>query len=166
MLQQSILSDAFEHHVWATTQLLDACASLPDSQLSSGVPGTFGSIIDTFRHLVAADRGYLFALTGGRVELIDVDALDLAGLRGVMASHAHEWRALILSGPDPTTDVVRTRDDGSRSHAPVGIRLAQALHHGSDHRSQICTALTHLGIAPPDIDVWDYGFQDGRVYEE
>jgi uncharacterized damage-inducible protein DinB len=47
----------------------------------------------------------------------------------------------------------------------MGIRLAQALHHGTDHRSQICTALTTLGVEPPSIDVWDFGERDGRVVE-
>jgi uncharacterized damage-inducible protein DinB len=51
-------------------------------------------------------------------------------------------------------------------HAPLGIRLAQALHHGTDHRSQVCTALTTLGIEPPAIDLWDYGALDGRVFTE
>ena len=41
----------------------------------------------------------------------------------------------------------------------MGIRLAQAIHHGTDHRSQVCTALTTLGIEPPAIDVWDYADQ-------
>ena len=49
--------------------------------------------------------------------------------------------------------------------APKGIRLAQVLHHGTDHRSQICTALTQLGIEPPLIDVWDYGFHENRLVE-
>jgi uncharacterized damage-inducible protein DinB len=47
----------------------------------------------------------------------------------------------------------------------MSIRLAQVLHHGTDHRSQICTALTTLGVDPPDIDAWDFGLQDGRVVE-
>jgi len=47
----------------------------------------------------------------------------------------------------------------------MGVRLAQVLHHGSDHRSQICTALTSLGVEPPSIDVWDYGETTGRVSE-
>jgi uncharacterized damage-inducible protein DinB len=47
----------------------------------------------------------------------------------------------------------------------MGIRLAQALHHGTDHRSQICTALTSLSVEPPLIDVWDFGWEDGRVVE-
>ena len=58
-------------------------------------------------------------------------------------------------------------DDGSEIYWPKGIRLAQALHQGTDHRSQICTALTTLGVEPPsiDIDVWDFGEQDGRLVE-
>jgi uncharacterized damage-inducible protein DinB len=45
----------------------------------------------------------------------------------------------------------------------MGIRLAQAPRHGSDHRSQICTALTTLGVEPPAIEVWDFGLHDGRI---
>lgn len=64
---------------------------------------------------------------------------------------------------EPTTDVIEFEDSGYETHAPLGIRLAQALHHGTDHRSQVCTALTALGIEPPSIDVWDFGGLDGRV---
>ena len=35
----------------------------------------------------------------------------------------------------------------------------------TDHRSQICTALTTLGPEPPLIDVWAFGLQTGRVVE-
>ena len=56
-------------------------------------------------------------------------------------------------------------DDGYEKSAPMGIRLAQALHHGTDHRSQVCTALTALGIEPPDIDAWDFGLATGLVVE-
>jgi uncharacterized damage-inducible protein DinB len=66
---------------------------------------------------------------------------------------------------DPDAELVRPRDDGSEAHAPRSIRLAQALHHGTDHRSQICTVLTTLGVQPPEIDVWDFGVQDQRVWE-
>ena len=55
--------------------------------------------------------------------------------------------------------------DGSETHAPKGIRLAQVIHHGTDHRSQICTALTQLGVEPPEIDVWAYGVASGRITE-
>ena len=60
----SLMNDAFGHHVWATLRLLDACDPLSPEQLSSAVPGTYGSILDTMRHLVGSDAGYLAALTG------------------------------------------------------------------------------------------------------
>jgi hypothetical protein len=47
----------------------------------------------------------------------------------------------------------------------MSIRLAQVLHLGTDHRSQICTDLTTLRVDPPEIDIWDFGIQDGRVVE-
>jgi uncharacterized damage-inducible protein DinB len=66
---------------------------------------------------------------------------------------------------DPEEMLLRVRDDGSTLLAPKGIRLAQVLHHGTDHRSQICTVLTQLGIEPPLFDVWDYGEAHGRLVE-
>ena len=37
------------------------------------------------------------------------------------------------------------------------------IQHGTDHRSQVCTALTSLGVEPPEIDLWDYGEATGRT---
>jgi uncharacterized damage-inducible protein DinB len=74
------------------------------------------------------------------------------------------WTELLAQNPDMSRMIVRHRDDGSESHAPLSIRLAQALHHGTDHRSQVCTALTTLGIEPPAIDVWDFAALDGRMF--
>jgi uncharacterized damage-inducible protein DinB len=159
------MGDAFGHHVWATLRVIDACAELEPGQADTAVPGTYGSIIETLRHLVAADAGYLFALTGGRIRLAETEGMDLSALRAEMEGHGAAWSSLLAEDPDPTAVVVRRRDDGSETHAPVSIRLAQALHHGTDHRSQVCTALTALGVEPPAIDVWDFGAADGRVVE-
>ena len=123
-MTRPILSDAFAHHVWATQRLIDTCIGLTPEQLATFEPGTYGTIIETMRHLVGGDASYLFVLSGGRYP-----------------------------------------DDGSEAHAPLGIRLAQVVHHGTDHRSQICTALTTLGIEPPLIDAWDFAESEGRFSE-
>ena len=160
-----MLEDAFAHHVWATLGLLDVCLALTPDQLETTVPGTYGSILDTQRHLVGSDASYLFVTSGGRTPPIDEDTMGLAELRAVMERHRTAWSELLAGEPDPTAVLVRHRDDGSESQAPMSIRLAQALHHGTDHRSQVCTALTTLGIEPPGIDVWDFGAAAGRVVE-
>jgi uncharacterized damage-inducible protein DinB len=164
-MSRSLLEDAFAHHVWASLRLIDACLELSPEQLETGVPGTYGSIIETQRHLVGADSSYLFVLSGERTPVIDEDHMDLAALRAEMESHGAAWSQILAEDPDPDAALVRRRDDGSETHAPIGIRLAQALHHGTDHRSQICTALTTLGVEPPLIDVWDFGGQVGGVVE-
>ncbi len=164
-MSASLLDDAFGHHVWATLRVLDACAELDAEQLGTAVPGTYGSILDTLRHLVGGDSSYLFVLSRERIPPIDEDGMDLPQLREVMERHGPAWASVLAADPDPTEVLVRRREDGSQTHAPVGVRLAQALHHGTDHRSQICTALTTLGIEPPAIDVWDFADEQGRLVE-
>ena len=159
---RSLLDDAFGHHVWATLRLIDECLTLAPSQMETAVPGTYGSILATTRHLVGADSGCLFRLTDGALPRIDQEHIDLGELRAAMEGDGVAWSRLLEENLDPDAMVVTRREDGSESRDPVGIRLAQALHHGTDHRSQICAALSTLGIEPPSIDVWDYGDSIGR----
>jgi uncharacterized damage-inducible protein DinB len=163
-MTSSLLTDAFGHNVWATVRIIDACRELSPEQLETTVPGTYGSILDTLRHTVEADCNYLHVLSGGTRPQIDEQG-ELPYLREAMAENGPAWAALLDTGLDPDEIVVRHRDDGSESHAPAGVRLAQALHHGTDHRSQVCTALTSLGIEPPEIDLWAYAREDGRAFE-
>ena len=163
-MSSPILGDAFGHHVWASIRMLDACAALDEAQLSTTVPGTYGSIIDTLRHLVDGDVFYLDVLLGGDPEPFDKAGSDIPTLRAVMEAHDGVWQHLIRGELDPNQDVVEYEASGYETHAPLGIRLGQALYHGTDHRSQVCTALTSLGIEPPAIEVWDYATRDGRFY--
>ena len=162
----ALFEDAFAHHVWATTRLIDACLALNTKELATAVPGTYGSIIETMRHLVEGDSDYLSITTGDRTHLIGAEHMDLPELRVAMENDGAHWSRLLAQDLDPNAMVKEIdADDGYERDATTGIRLAQALHHGTDHRSQICTALTALGVEPPGIDAWTYGLQAGRVVE-
>ncbi len=163
-MTRTALDDAFDHHVWATLRLLDVCEPLTPEQLATSVPGTYGSILETLRHTVGADRSYLALLSGGAVEEVDESGFDLAALRAVMEADWPAWGTLLAANPDAEEIVVRHNPDADSS-APLGIRLAQAIQHGTDHRSQICTALTSLGIEPPELDVWAYADAQGLLTE-
>ncbi len=118
------------------------------------------------RHIVGTPSWYLFVASGDRTHLIDADQMDVQDLRAAMEAHQAGWSRLLEKDLDPETILREVDDhDGFERHLPVGIQLAQALHHGSDHRSQVCTALTTLGLPVPDIDVWAFGLHDGRVIE-
>ena len=159
----SPLSDAFRHHIWATEVILETCASLTDEQLNAPAPGTYGPIIETLRHIVQADSFYLRIFTDGRVEEIDGDAkLGLDELRAAFAAYGQAYDELLAANPHPDAWVIE-RGDYGEFHSMMGLRLAQVVHHGSDHRSQVCTALTSLGVTPPEIDLWAYGEAVGRT---
>ena len=55
---------AVRHSCWANLELIAFCATLPAEQLAWTVPGSFGTIQQTLQHIVGAEQGYLFALTG------------------------------------------------------------------------------------------------------
>ena len=165
-MPRSPLADAIDHHVWATLQVLDLLAPLSEEQLATNVPGTYGTILATARHLVGSDRWYLYVQSGGAVDQIDDESMSIAELRAAMAPDAGFWAEILARNPDPEAFLSYTRDDGSKAHATWGVRLAQALDHGTDHRSQLCTALTTLGIEPPEIDVWAWAMTTGRFREE
>jgi hypothetical protein len=47
------------------------------------------------------------------------------------------------------------RDRPELPHA-TNLLIVQALQHGNDHRTQICTVLSTNGFETPDLDVWAY----------
>ena len=92
--------------------------------------------------------------------------MDLLELRPAMEADGRAWSTFLAQDPDPDAVLQEVDESGGKVRgAPVGIRLAQALNHGTDHRSQICSVLTALGVEPPGIDVWDFGLQNDLVVE-
>src|SRR5690348_3555291 len=53
------LHDAFRHNSWATKQLLEVCRGLSREQLTLTTNESFGSILDTFNHILFSDAGYV-----------------------------------------------------------------------------------------------------------
>ncbi len=161
-------TDAIRHHIWATRNQLEACAALTDEQLATSVPGTYGSILDTVRHVVGGDCSYLFVISGGRFGTTEVDeeTMTVPELLATFDENAIGWETLLSEPEDDDRRAVRHRPDGSSTAAALGIRWAQVVHHSSDHRSQVNTVLTELGHQPEEFDVWAYGLSVGRVSEE
>jgi uncharacterized damage-inducible protein DinB len=161
----SLMGEAFGHHLWASLRLIDACLELSQEQLDTAVAGTYGSILSTARHFVGGDAFYLAGITRDPSLLLDEDRLGLPELRAAIEHQADLWLQILGADPDPETIVEEVEDGGYRRQASIGFRLAQVIYHGTDHRSQICTGLTMLGIEPPGIEVWDYGLATGRSTE-
>ena len=164
-MSQSLLHDAFAHHIWATDRLLETCATLTDEQLAASAPGTHGSIIGTLRHLVASEGWYQSFFPVDHTSIDEEAETGVTELRSAFMAMGSAWFALLERDLDADEEIVEQDGDWT-VRSPVGVRLAQVPHHGTDHRSQVCTILTTLGVTPPDIDVWAYARATGRERAE
>ena len=54
-----------------------------------------------------------------------------------------------------------TIEDKYHGRLHLGVVIIQALQHGNDHRTHICTILGHHDISYGDLDVWAYGLATG-----
>ena len=156
-----VLLDAFRHNSWATKHLLAVCQRLSTEQLTAPAIASFGSILETFNHLILSDAGYVRSLSGNAPAwLIDrAESADFEQLQQRVEETQRNWERLLAEPID--AERVLILDQGTYvTHA--GILIAQALHHGNAHREQICAILTGLGVEAPDVQAWAYADATGR----
>jgi hypothetical protein len=82
---------------------------------------------------VGSDSWYLFDLTRDPGRRIEEWRMDLGQLRDAMEAGGPAWSVLLAEDPDPDAVVHEVdENDGYERDAPIGLRLAQALQHGTD----------------------------------
>jgi uncharacterized damage-inducible protein DinB len=159
----SALRDGFARHSWASLQLLDALEAFDAGAIDTGVPGTYGPIMRTFTHIADADDRYLQRLAQPVVPPFeDHGVQSIAELRIRAQANAPRWESALDSHEAGT---LHARIEDPSTHESIDpaetLLLLQALHHGDDHRAQICSTLGALGLDVPDLDVWAF-WEDQR----
>jgi len=156
----TLLRAMFAHHLWATEKLIDRLDGLPPEQLDVSVPGTYGSTIDTLTHLIDADARYLLRLRDPSPPPAGDDrtGVPLATLRAEVGEHRLRWdEALDELERGELHAAIRNHQSGfPDTDDAEGLLLLQAIHHGDDHRTQICSTLGALGAEVPELDGWEY----------
>jgi uncharacterized damage-inducible protein DinB len=156
-----VLRSMFEYHFWATETLIEHLNGLPAERLDASVPGTYGSMIDTLTHMIDADTRYLLRLRDPTPPLAeDRVGVSLAQLRSEMLEHRRRWdEALNDLEAGRLHSAIRGRDDYPDTDPAESMLLIQAIHHGNDHRTQICSTLGALDLELPELDAWDFWAQ-------
>jgi uncharacterized damage-inducible protein DinB len=141
---------------WANLGLLDFLAALPPETIDLTTGGVYGTIRETFEHLLTSEMGYRHRLAGLPKYSRDArpERPDIESLRELQAESAAALDALVESLPDPET--MLPTNTGQRAAATV---LTQLIMHGVEHRSHVGTILGANGIEPPDLDSWAYGIR-------
>jgi uncharacterized damage-inducible protein DinB len=153
-MSEHFLVKLFEHNNWANDQIIQACAALSDEQLDAEPQiAAKGSIRRTLEHLVASQHGYLLLLTlppearhtihPTFAELQQAASSSGAGLVAL----AHE------SSTYPQAQLQTT--DGY--FVEPWVVIVQIINHATEHREQISSMISALGVTAPDLDGWAYG---------
>jgi uncharacterized damage-inducible protein DinB len=153
-MSENILARLFEHNHWANQKIIQACYDLSDQQLDAQPPSaTKGNIRETLVHLVTAQRGYLALLTLP-VDDRPTTPLTFAELPE-SARNSGEGLLALARGEAAFFGTRLTTRDGHYTES--WVVMLQVINHATEHREQIKSMLSALGVTPPDIDGWDYG---------
>jgi uncharacterized damage-inducible protein DinB len=159
------LGEAFQHHTWAIEKLIRHLRELPATALTASGRGVYGEVLATLSHLLAADSRYLMYLEGtvppARTGPDAVASLDVLAER--LRDQAVRWR-VVLERMDEIDVTIPARGERPVLPHATNLLVTQALHHGNDHRTQICTVLSANGFQAPNLDVWTY-WLERRVEE-
>jgi uncharacterized damage-inducible protein DinB len=163
----------YRHKTWATLRLIELCQSLEDEHLDATIPGTYGTIRETLRHLVSSEEGYYSILTRERFSTrqeaeafappdeLPGGPVPLAELAERIRRLGPRWEALAPDEEIPGREV--TSRDGWRF--PGWLPMAQAIHHADDHRSHILSILGARGLEVPELDLWGYAESESVMRE-
>jgi uncharacterized damage-inducible protein DinB len=157
-----LIEALFRQNEWANLRLIAACRDLTEAQLDATEVGAYGSIRGTWMHLVSGEARYVQHLGGATAPpfrsqdpWVGFDRLETA-VRDNAAGLIERARA--------ADGVVRAHFDvDDEADIDPAVILVQAINHGAEHRGQICTILTSLGVQPPEIDGWSWGDATGRI---
>ncbi len=154
-MTENVLAKLFEHNNWANQKILEACAALTDEQLDAPPQSaTEGSISSTLLHLVSSQYGYLRLLTLPLEERRDRVTVEFADIEKSLKDSGARLLELAKDVSKLPSARIQTRDDYM---VEPWVLMTQIINHATEHREQVKSMLTALGITPPSIDGWDYG---------
>jgi uncharacterized damage-inducible protein DinB len=156
-----LITSFYRQNEWANLALIEQCRPLTDEQLDATVEGTFGSIRDTWEHIVRAEGAYARQL-GVEPETVLERGAGWPGWDTLTEAVKAAADALVEAARQDSETTVRVGSD-RQYDVEASVVMIQAFHHGTDHRSQINTILTSLGFSPPEPSAWEWAEATDRI---
>ena len=156
MKSMDTLQTIFRHHLWANLRVFNHCRELTEEQLDASVEGIYGSIRETLVHIVRAEQAYFSRISTGELYQHPSDAPPMT-IEEMMAELKTTGEGFIeWAGKIKASDSVVIDWDGTPREVLKTYILNQAINHATEHRSQIMTIMTQIGVEPPDVSGWLY----------
>lgn len=161
----------FQHMAWANREIFTKLAEFPDGALDCYAVNSEFSVREIARHICASATWYGYRLMD-KSEFTDEDKeiwklkLDALETPPATSQDIHtiidrlaEADARLLEESKRPEGVIVRHDLGSRSEWPRSTVLFQSIHHATEHRAQMVSALELGGytlINLDDFDMWSF----------
>lgn len=154
-MTENILARLFEHNHWANLQIIQACSALSDEQLDSeSQSATKGSIRLTLWHLIDTQQSYLSQLIHMESSFHQQAPKNFAEL---LESAKFSGEGLLALARDETSQSLQTKIQDDGYLIEPWVVMVAAIDHAAEHREQIKSMLSALGVTPPRLDGGAYG---------
>jgi len=150
------LIEFFEYNHWANQKLMSICLGLSDESVAASIPGAYGSICDTFAHILKAEISFLKRLHAVYPEP-DFKWEDKPSLAQMAAYETTLHNALLATLQTvPAIQNVHEEGHGWTFDYQARLIFMSVVYHGIAHRTDITTMLNQQGVSLPELDVWGY----------
>jgi uncharacterized damage-inducible protein DinB len=141
---------------WANQQLLAICMTLGEDVLAARISGAYGSIPETFGHLLHAEADFLKRIHGTcpQPEFNWEEGPSLAQMAAYAAQVGEAWIDTLQRVP-PTQNVHEEWKELTFDYQARQLFMS-VVYHGIAHRTDITTFLNSRGVQLPELDVWGY----------
>jgi uncharacterized damage-inducible protein DinB len=151
------------HMAWANQETIKHLQTLPEESLKAYATNPEWFVAEIAHHIVDSADHYAFRITGkvaltqpGDPCIADIEKFsDLARV----AEQAAIVDAHLIGAADLDDAWLDLENDNGKFQRLRSTVLSQAIHHATEHRAQIASALEAKGFKPVDldeIDLWAY----------
>src|SRR5437764_462663 len=129
------LIELLRYDQWANQQLLAVCQKASESQLTTPIPGAYGSVRATFGHLLRGEADYINRITGSSPRpAFQWEAGPSLAEMSAYAGHVGEaFIDLVLRVPP--TQMVYEEEGGLTLDYQARQLYMQVINHGIEHRT-------------------------------
>jgi uncharacterized damage-inducible protein DinB len=151
------------HMAWANQETIKHLQTLPEESLKAYATNPEWFVAEIAHHIVDSADHYVLSITGepaltepGDPCIADIESIaDLSRL----AEQAALVDARLVAAADLEDTWLDLENDNGKFQRLRSTVLSQAIHHATEHRAHIASALEAKGFKPVDLDdisLWDY----------
>jgi uncharacterized damage-inducible protein DinB len=155
MTHLGALRACFHHNDWAFQKVLSLAEGLSDEQLDRPVEMGPGTLRETLRHHLGAERFWFSSWRGDEQTPVphSRELNSVSEIRDAARTLAATRDELLagMSEDDLARKVTVPREE-TPGYWPLGLVLLHVCNHGIHHRAQALNMLRQLGVAVPGLD--------------